>query len=329
MVNEQEPANLWELADLCTPWCVHVAATLRIANHIDAGIDQIDGLAQAADCDPGVLHAVLGHLVLKGIFTEQAPGKFGLNQPARELLDPIVQLSMNLDRFGGRMAYAWDTLLAYTRTGKSAYPDLFGLPFFADLAAHPEIAADFDTIIGPAGHGTPSPHFEMNGGWESIRTVADVGGGTGAMLAEILRVQPHLRGILIDQPDTVARSADIFQSAGVSPDRVTTSGQSFFDALPPGADLYLLRGIINDWPDEESQAILRQCAAAAHPNGRVVILKSVHPDGAPKDLFIEMVLLGGKPRSLAEFSLLARLAGLEVVSAGQQADYFVVECRPN
>jgi SAM-dependent methyltransferase len=304
-----------------------VIATLRIADAIQAGIDQIGDLAAAAHCDPGVLHAVIGHLVGKGVFEEPAAGRFALNEAARDLLDPMVQLSMDLDSLGGRMANAWSTLLSFTRTGNSAYPQQFGRPFFEDLEAHPQIAADFDALIGPAGHGLPSPNFEITGGWEAIRTVADVGGGTGAMLAEILRAHPHVKGILIDLPKTVARSAEIFEPAGVS-GRVAAAGQSFFDPLPPGADLYLLRGILNDWPDRESGAILRNCAIAAHPNGRVVILKSVQPDGTPKDLFIEMVLLGGRPRTVSEFTVLARQSGLEVLSAGQQPDYFVVECRP-
>jgi hypothetical protein len=324
---EQQKVNLWELSDLCTPWCLHVIATLHIAQYIHSGIDQISDLAAAANCDPGVLHAVLGHLVSKGVFEEPTAGRFALNEAARDLLDPMLQLSLDLDSLGGRMAHAWSTLLSYTHTGNPAYAQRFGRPFFEDLAAHPKIAADFDVLIGPAGHGIPSPNFEITSGWESIGTVSDVGGGTGAMLAEILRAHPHIKGILIDQPETVARSAEIFKSAGVS-DRAATAGQSFFDPLPSGADLYLLRGIINDWPDREAETILRNCATAAHSHGRVVILKSVQPDDTPKDLLIEMVLLGGKPRTVSEFTVLARQSGLEVISAGQQSDYFVVECRP-
>lgn len=148
------------------------------------------------------------------------------------------------------------------------------------------------------------------------------------MLAEILRLRPEIHGMLVDLPRTVAVSAEIFSAAGVA-DRVTTVGQSFFDALPPGADLYLLRGIINDWPDREATAILRRCAEAARPNGRGVVLKSVSPDGAPRGLTIEMVLVGGKHRTLTEFRELAQAAGLEVIAAEPQASgYFVVECRP-
>src|SRR5436190_1429241 len=141
---EHVVADLGALSDLCTPWCLHVVATLRIADHIEAGITEIGRLALAAGCDAEALHSVLGHLV---------------------------------------------------------------------------------------GKGTPNPEFDITGGWEPVRTVVDVGGGTGAMLAEMLRARPHLQGILVDLPKAVARSAETFAAAGVS-DRVTAVGQSFFDPLP-------------------------------------------------------------------------------------------------
>jgi len=325
---DQGRADLWALSDLCTPWCVHVVATLRIAEHLAAGRNEINDLAAAAQCDAYCLQAVLRHLVGKGVFHEPAPSRFALNETARGLLDPGQLLGLDLEGLGGRMAHAWGTLPTYVRTGAPAYHERFGRSFWEDLDAHPDVAASFDALIGPVGHGTPDPRFEIIGGWGSVRTLVEVGGGTGAMLAEILRLRPEIRGTLVDLPRTVARSSEIFEAAGVA-ERVTTVGQSFFDALPPGADLYLLRGILNDWPDREATAILRRCAETARPNGRVVVLKSVSPDGARRGLTIEMVLVGGKHRSLTEFRELAQAAGLKILAAGKQASgYFVVECRP-
>lgn len=323
----QNEVDFWALSDLRTPWCIHVAATLYIAEHIAGGIDGIDDLARAAGCDAYALHAVLGHLVRKGIFLEPAPGRFALNEPARVLLDPVARASLDLEDIGGRFAQTWGTLLQYVRTGAPAYQQVFGRPFFEDLEAHPQLAASFDAIIGPAGHGTPDPEFDITGGWETVRSVMDVGGGTGAMLAGVLRIHPQVTGILVDRPKTIARSGEIFAAAGVA-DRATAVGQSFFEPLPAGTDVYLLRGIINDWPDRETGLILSRCAEAARPSGRVVILKSVGPDDAPRDLVIEMILLGGKHRTITEFRDLARQARLEVVAAGQQTGYYVVECRP-
>jgi len=325
---EQEAASLWALSDLCTPWLIHVVATLRIADHINAGTDQIDSLAAATGCDRYALHRALTSLADRGVFEETAPGRFALNQLSRGLLDPQGRIGLDLDGIGGRMAHAWGTLLDYVRTGKPAYHKVFGLPFWEDLDAHPEVAASFDDLIGPTGHGKPNPEFQISGGWEAVRSVVDVGGGTGAMLAEILRIHPEVRGTLVDLTRTVALSGEIFRAAGVT-ERVTTVGQSFFDPLPAGADIYLLKGILNDWPDAEATEILSRCAEAARPDGRVVVLGGVTPDEARSGLVIEMVLLGGKYRTVTEFQDLAREAGLEVLAAGRQpSGHFVTECRP-
>jgi 2,7-dihydroxy-5-methyl-1-naphthoate 7-O-methyltransferase len=327
-MTKQGVVDIWSLSDLCTPWCVHVAATLQIADHVAAGKEQIEDLAAAAGCDPYALHRVLTYLVGKGLFEEPTPGRFALNEPARQVRDPSVRLGLDLEGIGGRFAHAWGTLLTYVRTGKSAYHEVFGMPYWEDLDAHPDIKAQFDELMGPAGHGTPNAEFQITGGWESVRSVVDVGGGTGAMLAEILRRWPEIQGTLVDLPRTLALSGAIFHAAGVA-DRVTTVGQSFFEPLPAGSDLYLLRKILSDWPDREMTAILRRCAEAARPGGRVVVLGGVVADNTPIPLTIEMVLLGGKYRTLSEFQEMAREAGLEVVAAEQQpSGSFVVECRP-
>src|SRR5208283_3176089 len=327
---EQQTSDLWALSDLCTPWCVHVVATLRIADHIATGITQIDDLAAASGSDSDSLHRVLRHLVGKGVFEEPAPGRFTLNQPAHGLLDSATRLGHDLVGIGGRMAYAWGSLLGAVRTGAPAYHEVFHRPFWEDLQAHPDLRASFDALMGPAGHGIPDPEVLVAGGWEMVRTVVDVGGGTGSLLAEILRARPTVRGTLVDLPPTVARSVEVFQVAGVA-ERVTAVGQSFFDPLPAGADLYLLKNVLGDWPDREAMAILQRCAEAARPAGRIVVLGGVSPDEdrGPSPSLLMMVLVGGRDRSLAEFRELARAAGLEVQAAGRQpSGRFVIECRP-
>ena len=321
--------DLWELSDLSTPWCVHVAATLRIADHIAAGKTGIAELAEAAGADRDSLHRVLRHLASKGVFEETAPGRFALNDVAQGLLNESLRLGLDLDGFGGRMAYAWGTLLSAVRTGKPAYHEAFGQGFWEDLEAHPDIAASFDALMGPAGHGTPDPEVLLNpADWQSIRTVVDVGGGTGALLAEILRAHPAIRGTLVDLPRVVARSGEMFQAAGVG-DRVTTVGQSFFDPLPAGNDLYILKSVLGDWPDPEAAAILKRCAEAARPSGRVVAFTGAVPGKQASPELLMMVLVGGKDRSLEEFRELARTAGLQVVAFGRQSSgRGIVECRP-
>ena len=319
--------DLWSLCDLSTPWCVHVVATLRIADHIAAGNTGIARLAAACGADQESLYRVLRHLASKGVFEEPWPAQFALNDAARALMEEPVRLSLDLDSFGGRMAHAWGTLLSAVRTGRPAYHEAFGRDFWADLDAHPHLAAAFDALMGPAGHGVPDPDVLIDPvDWDSVRTVVDVGGGTGALLAEILRARPKVRGILVDLPGTVARSAEIFQTAGVI-DRVTTVGQSFFDPLPGGADVYLLKNVLSDWPDPQAVALLRRCANAARPSGRVVAVRGVSEEASPELLM--MVLVGGKARTLESFRELARQAGLEVTAVGRKSSgRMTVECKP-
>ena len=228
------------------------------------------------------------------------------------------------------MAHAWNSLLSAVRTGRPAYHEVFGRPFWDDLQAHPDIAERFDALMGPAGHGVPNPEVLVSGDWTGIQSVVDVGGGTGALLAEVLRAHPAVRGTLVDQPATIARADRMFREAGVA-DRVTLVAQSFFDPLPAGADLYLLKSVLSDWPDPEAVAILARCAEAARPAGRVVLVNDVSPDrdGGPAPELLMLVLVGGRARCLTEFRPLARQAGLDVVAAGkQQSGRFTVECAP-
>jgi 2,7-dihydroxy-5-methyl-1-naphthoate 7-O-methyltransferase len=328
--NQSKPADIWTLGDLATPWSIHVVVTLRIAQHIAAGRQQIDELARTAGADTDSLHRVLRHLVRQGVFEEPEAGTFALNDAARPLLDDGVVLGFDLDSFGGRMAHAWSTLLTAVRTGRPAYHDVFGRPFWDDLAAHPEIAECFDALMGPLGHGIPDPDVLLSDDWTNVRTVVDVGGGTGTLLAEVLRAHPGMRGILVDQPGTIARAEPLLRDAGLI-DRVRLAPQSFFDPLPSGADLYLLKSVLCDWPDREAGMILKRCAEAARPAGRVVLDNEVSPDsdGGPAPELLMLVLVGGRARSLSEFRALAHRAGLEVAAAGKRpSGRFTVECVP-
>jgi hypothetical protein len=326
MSNPEATLDLWTLSDLCTPWCLRVAATLHIAEHIDSGVADIDELATATSSDTDVLHSVLSYLAEKGVFVEEPLGHFALNDTSRGLLDPGMFLS--LDGIGGRMSQVWSTLPSFVRTGKPGYESLFGRPYWDDLSEHPELGADFDALMSYTGHGTPDASFDISGGWDTVHVVVDVGGGTGAMLAELLRRRPALRGVLVELPATVARAHATFEAAGVG-DRVTVAAQSFFDSLPTGGDVYLLRKVLNDWPDRETVAILRRCAEAAEPSGVVVIIGGVYPDGVPRPISVDMLLVGGHHNTLSEFRVLAREAGLDVVAAVDGLSHFMVECRPS
>lgn len=258
-----EEADVGRMLDLATPWCLHVAATLRLPQHIRAGHTEPGDLARAAGCDQHALRALLAYLVSRGVFREEPPGRYTCNHAA----DQLAQMPfLDLAGIGGRMAYAWGTLLSYVRTGKPAYQETFGLPFWEDLAAHPEIGADFDALMGLAGHGMPDYDIELSDGWDGIDSIVDVGGGTGAMLVNLLSRHPGLRGTLLDLPATVAAGTDglIVVIGGVSPD----------DAPQPLAIDMLVAGgetsSLTDFTSQASRAGLAVTAAGQQTAGYVV-----------------------------------------------------------
>lgn len=156
-MSEPREVDVWALADLCTPWCVHVVATLRIAELLETVPREVGELASQAGCDRDALLGVLRHLAGKGVFIEETAETSALNGPARTLLEPGARLGLDLDGFGGRMANAWTTLLTFIRTGKPAYETIFGAPFWEDLDRNTSIGELFDELMGPVGHGAPNP----------------------------------------------------------------------------------------------------------------------------------------------------------------------------
>jgi len=149
------------------------------------------------------------------------------------------------------------------------------------------------------------------------------------MLASLLRRHPHVNGILVDLPGTIARAGELMTDTGVA-ERITLQGQSFFGPLPVGADLYLLKNVLNDWADQETVAILSNCAQAAKATGSIAVLGGVAPDDAPRSLGIDMLVAGGKTSTIAQFTELAKRAGLDIAAARSQASgRYVVECWPH
>src|SRR6266545_2200547 len=198
-----------------------------------------------------------------------------------------------------------------------------------DLDANPAISASFDAIMA-----VDDGNAAVAGGydWTTVRHVADIGGGTGTLIAEVLRRNPRLRGTLVDLPETAARARQYLAGLGLD-DRCEVVGQSFFDPLPAGADAYLLSRVIHDWDDAAASAILRRCAQAAGSTGRVLVIESAAAGGDPAG-FAEMnlrmlVLAGGRERTIDDYSALAAGAGMEVTAVHDTTErHVIIECVP-
>ncbi len=316
---DDEVEKLYGLSDLITPMAIRVAATLRLADRIAAGTTTPTELAADVDVDPDALGRLLRYLAARGVFAEPEPGRFALTGSAEPLRDDHpdqIRARLDLTSALGRADLAFGALLDVVRTGKPGYPMVHGRGFWADLAGDPGLTASFDAVMAKD-QVLWAPWLAAQD-WSGTHHVVDVGGGIGTLLIVLLQAQPHLRGTLVELPATAAAAERALAEAGLS-GRCDVVAGSFFDRLPAGADVYLLSSIVHDWNDTDTTAILRRCAQAAGPDGRVLLGELVATGDEDRQAFTKMdlcmlVYLGGRERTLEDFAALAGAAGLAITS---------------
>jgi hypothetical protein len=156
--------------------------------------------------------------------------------------------------------------LTYTlQTGKAAVEKALGTSFWSYLAAHPREQEMFDALMHRQARDLVSPYI-ANLEWPSEGTVADIGGGVGALLASVLKTAPHLHGILVEQSQVTERARAFLSELQVL-DRCELRQADLF-APSPRADIYLLAFVLHDWSDDDAMRILRALHQGAAPSSK-------------------------------------------------------------
>ncbi|MEV6230910.1 methyltransferase [Saccharopolyspora shandongensis] len=326
--------ELARLIDLATPFAIRVAVTLRLPELVSGGTTELGPLATATGAHRESLARLLRHLVHIGLFAETEPGNYGLTALSRQLLSEDgkwLRDWLDLEGPGTRMDLAFSGMLHSIRTGTSAYGTVHGTPFWDDYQRNDDLRRFFGGVMVAYAWQT-GPVLATEFDWTGARTAIDVGGGHGALLAEIVRANPHLGGEVLDLPAVAPEAEQFLTEAGVA-GQISFVPGSFFDPLPPGRDVYLVSRVITDWNDEDAVRILRRCAEAAGDNSRVLVVEVLAGDDHAKqntsfDLQ-SLVLLGGQERSVADFEALVDKAGLSLIETRTwPGGLVVVECRP-
>jgi len=325
-------ANLLRMADIATPYAIRVAATLRLPQLIAEGSTRIDELAARAQANPDALGRLLRLLVLREVFTESEPGTFGLTEIGRLLVDedPLhLRAGFDLDGFG-QADLAFSGLLKSVRTGEPAYQDVYGKPFWEDLATDQELSASFDALMER--HRAITNPVVLDGyEWETVDHLVDVGGGRGSLLTMLLSAHSGMRGTLVELPATAAFAKRRIAEAGLS-QRCSVVAGSFFDELPAGASVYLLSFVLHDWSDQDAVRILGRCADAISTDGRILLIERTNIDATRSEDFVGMdlrmlVYFGGRERTVGEFGELVAKAGLIIRRTLRCPSYFsILEC---
>jgi hypothetical protein len=295
---------------------VYVVAKLGIADLLESGPKHCDELAAATGAHAPSLYPLLRGLGSVGLFTEVAEREFALTPLSEHLRTQAPGSLRDLAIFWSEDWHwrLWGELLQSVRTGEPATRRLWGMELFEYLAQNPDASAGFDRAM-------TGSYLERNAGllstfdFTGIGTMVDVGGGHGSLLAAILAANPYMRGVLFDRPEVVAGAHEVLRAAGVD-DRCERVGGSCFDSVPEGGDAYLLAAVIHSWDDSDAAVVLRNCCRVMGPRSRLLLVEHVIPPGDQshrgKLTDVEMLLVGGRERTEAEFRALLASVGLKL-----------------
>lgn len=293
---------------------ISIAAKLGIADLLGEKPQTAEELAAETETHAPSLYRVLRLLASVGIFSETADRKFELT-PIAELLRQDTPNSMRDVAIMQGEEWNWRNygeLRHSVKTGETAQEKAHGRPLFEFLTSNPEDEAMFSRAMVNLSSSVIPPIVEAYD-FSGAGKLVDIAGGYGFLLAAILKANPHLQGVLFDQSKVIDGAVESLKKQDIN-NRVELVSGDFFESVPAGADIYIMKHIIHDWNDESSIKILQNIHRAMNENGKVLIVEMVVPEGnAPspsKVMDVQMLIAtGGKERTEAEYRKLLESSG--------------------
>lgn len=288
---------------------VSTVAELALVDRLAEGPKTAAELAGEIGANPGSFGRFMSACRHLGLFTAREGGKYEVTELGRWLgseRPTLRDLAIALAAPGH-----WRTIEGLKHsvlTGRPAAEPNLGTDIWTYYGSNPEEGSVFASAMSNISAEVSEEvvaRYDLS--WAGM--IVDVGGSHGVMLTRLLRAAPAAKGILFDLPAVIAEARERLE--GPLRERISPVAGDFFDEVPSGGDLYLLKTIIHDWDDEKALRILANCRKAAGPGSRLLLVERVtdvepDPTDALADLLM-MVILGGKERSRAEFEdLLAR-----------------------
>ena len=309
-----------------------LAAELNLADHLKTGPLQTEELARLSGSHPPSLARLLRALVSLGLCTENSAGAFALTAMGELLRSDTPDFAARLDAVVRWLCRpVWGHLRHSIKTGESARGLATGVEGFSSFARNPQAAALFNGAMDELTRLIAREVLRVYD-FTHIRRIIDVGGGQGALLAALLAAHTHLNGAIYDMQHAADGAAATLAAAHLGARGEFLTG-SFFESVPEGADTYILKNVLHDWPDDKCAVILDNCRAAIPTGGKLLLIERVMPahiNASPRHqafAYADLTMLigpGGRERTEAEFRALLDAAGFSVTRVVETALVFSV-----
>jgi ubiquinone/menaquinone biosynthesis C-methylase UbiE len=316
---------------------IAAAGKLGIADLLRNGPRTVSELSRECGVAEHRLYRLLRALSGEGVFAEQEDGRFELT-PAAELLrsdhpESLRDWAIFMTGLPYRM---YSEILHSVKTGEDASRRVFGAPLFEYVSAHPDEAAKLHRAMVSVSAPRVAGLLEEYD-FSRVKTVVDVGGGSGAMVAAVAKRYPGLHGVSLDLANAEPGARKTFNESGLL-DRCEFIAQDFFQEVPAGADVYILSAVLHDWGDEQCLKILHNCRRAIPITGTLLIVDLLmsgeknKPDTYRNFLDVTTLLgteHGGMERTENEFRKLLESAGFRLARVIQmKAPQAIIEALP-
>ncbi len=297
---------------------IHAAVELGIADRLAGGPASSAALAEAAGTHPRATFRLLRALASLGLCNDLGGGRFELTASGHLLRTDSPGSLVALARHWGTRTWAALAHLEQTVKTGAAWSH-GGRAGFTAMAHRPQEAAVLNRSMVEQTLQVAASivrAYDFSG----IGTVIDVGGGYGALLSVALEAYPHLTGASADLAYMEPEATAFLSGRGLA-QRARFIPTDFFESVPSGADVYLLKYIIHDWNDHDAGEILRNTREAAGSRGAVLLVERIVPEritpepeqaGVVSGDINMMVATGGLERTQEEYRRLLESAGLEL-----------------
>jgi ubiquinone/menaquinone biosynthesis C-methylase UbiE len=296
---------------------VGTAARLGVADQLADRPRKASEVANAVDADPQALFRLMRMLASIDVFTMDEQGRFGLTPLGDTLRSGVPGSVKNFavaETAPGHWL-PWGEMYEAIKTGKPRCKPALGMEIWDWYSKNPEEGEYFNRAMGDLSAAVSDAVITIYD-FGKFQKVMDVGGGHGILLGAILKANPKMRGILFDLPHVTATAMESLETQGIA-QRCEVATGNFFESVPPGADIHVLKQIIHDWSDKECTTILRNCHQALKPDGKLLLVEMViPPDNSPSmaqaiDLNM-LVLLTGRERTESEYRDLLAEGGFKI-----------------
>jgi hypothetical protein len=290
-------------------------ATGGYAELLAAGPLTAQEVAARTGANPDATFRFLHMFASIGFLVMHEDGRFATNRVLDALrIDHPMQARAFVEYFASRSNIAaWLDLRGTLVTGKNAFSRIHGTSIWDWFDAHPDERETFaNAMMGLTR--ADAPFVAAAYPFVEVSTVCDVGGGRGTLLSEVLLRHGHLQGVLVEGAGVLASARRLFAERKLA-DRVRLEAGNFFQVVPPGADLYMMKNILHDWDDVASLKILGVVRRAMQPGQRILIIEALldrsgpDPLACPSDMQMMLVCVDGRERSLDELRRLLHESG--------------------